>query len=64
MPSPKLASGPVKHDNTPYEMVFDEACALALNPAVMPLSAKVLGDVTNCTTTASCLSVLRADGIK
>ncbi|MBU6516258.1 MAG: ABC transporter substrate-binding protein [Acidobacteriota bacterium] len=28
------------------------------------LSAKVLGDVTNCTTTASCLAVLRADGIK
>ena len=29
-----------------------------------PLSAKVLGDVTNCTTTASCLAVLKADGIK
>lgn len=28
------------------------------------LSAKVLGDVTNCTTTASCVAVLKADGIK
>ncbi len=29
-----------------------------------PLSAKVLGDVTNCTTTKSCLAVLKADGLK
>jgi len=29
-----------------------------------PLSAKVLGDVTNCTTTSSCLALLKADGIK
>ena len=29
-----------------------------------PLSAKVLGDVTNCTTKASCLAVLKADGLK
>jgi ABC-type branched-subunit amino acid transport system substrate-binding protein len=29
-----------------------------------PLSAKVLGDVTNCTTTASCKAALKADGIK
>ncbi len=28
------------------------------------LSAKVLGDVTNCTTKATCLAVLKADGIK
>ncbi len=29
-----------------------------------PLSAKLLGDVTNCTTTKSCLAVLKADGLK
>jgi ABC-type branched-subunit amino acid transport system substrate-binding protein len=29
-----------------------------------PLSAKVLGDVTNCTSTKSCLAALRADGLK
>jgi hypothetical protein len=29
-----------------------------------PLSAKVLGDVTNCTTTTACLAVLKADGVK
>lgn len=29
-----------------------------------PLSAKVLGDVTNCTTKASCVAALKADGIK
>ena len=29
-----------------------------------PLSAKVLGDVTNCTTRSACLAVLRADGLK
>ena len=29
-----------------------------------PLSAKILGDVTNCTTTKSCLTALKADGIK
>ena len=29
-----------------------------------PLSAKVLGDVTNCTTTKSCLAALKADGLK
>lgn len=29
-----------------------------------PLTAKVLGDVTNCTTKTSCLAVLRADGLK
>jgi ABC-type branched-subunit amino acid transport system substrate-binding protein len=29
-----------------------------------PLSAKVLGDVTNCTSTSACLKVLKADGIK
>jgi len=28
------------------------------------LSAKILGDVTNCTTTSSCLAALKADGIK
>ncbi|HVB01474.1 MAG TPA: hypothetical protein VNE42_09470, partial [Acidimicrobiales bacterium] len=29
-----------------------------------PLSAKILGDVTNCTTTSACLAALRKDGIK
>lgn len=29
-----------------------------------PLSAKVLGDVTNCTSTKTCRAVLKADGIK
>ncbi|MDE3064475.1 MAG: ABC transporter substrate-binding protein [Acidobacteriota bacterium] len=29
-----------------------------------PLSAKVLGDVTNCKTTSACLAVLKADGLK
>ena len=29
-----------------------------------PLSAKLLGDVTNCTTTKSCLAVLKAYGLK
>jgi len=29
-----------------------------------PLSAKVLGDVTNCTTTSACLAALKKDGIK
>lgn len=29
-----------------------------------PLSAKILGDVTNCTTKAKCVAVLKADGIK
>jgi ABC-type branched-subunit amino acid transport system substrate-binding protein len=29
-----------------------------------PLSAKVLGDVTNCKTTSACLAALKADGIK
>jgi len=29
-----------------------------------PLSAKVLGDVTNCTSKTTCLAVLKADGIK
>lgn len=28
------------------------------------LSAKVLGDVTNCTSTAACVAALKADGIK
>jgi len=29
-----------------------------------PLTAKVLGDVTNCTSKAACLAVLKADGLK
>ena len=29
-----------------------------------PLSAKILGDVTNCTSTSACLAVLAKDGIK
>ena len=29
-----------------------------------PLSAKILGDVTNCKTTSACLATLKADGIK
>jgi len=29
-----------------------------------PLSAKILGDVTNCTTTSACLAVLKTDGVK
>ncbi|MDE3031880.1 MAG: ABC transporter substrate-binding protein [Acidobacteriota bacterium] len=29
-----------------------------------PLSAKVLGDVTNCTSKSACLAALRADGLK
>ena len=29
-----------------------------------PLTAKVLGDVTNCATTSACLALLKADGVK
>jgi branched-chain amino acid transport system substrate-binding protein len=29
-----------------------------------PLSAKILGDVTNCASTSACLAVLKADGVK
>ena len=29
-----------------------------------PLTAKILGDVTNCTSTTACLAVLKADGVK
>ena len=29
-----------------------------------PLTAKILGDVTNCTSTSACLAVLKADGVK
>lgn len=36
MPCPKLASGPVKHDSTPYEIVLDDAPAFVPTASAVP----------------------------
>lgn len=42
MPSPKLASGPVKHDKTPYDTLPEAASAFALKPTVKPVPTTVV----------------------
>jgi ABC-type branched-subunit amino acid transport system substrate-binding protein len=62
------ASGSIdfnKYNNTfgPYAPFIANA-ATGLEVQGAPLSAKVLADVTNCTSTSVCLATLKADGIK
>lgn len=62
------ASGSIdfnKYHNTfgPYAPFVAKA-STGLEVQGAPFSAKVLADVTNCTTTKACIAQLRADGIK
>ncbi len=62
------ASGSIdfnKHNNTfgPYAPFVANA-STGLEVQGTPLSAKLLSDVTNCTSTSACKALLKADGIK